>query len=399
MQKHLPGNFRGLSGGSMPDIRRSALGHVGILTVACIILSAAARVKAVALARTTAMPRTRTERGAAEIPGSPHAGCCLSLRGARSKDGEIRRMSQGGRGGERGGGGGGGGMLPSRGRSGIREILRGGGGGGKKSKKMNEDGLSVSKSEDFGQWYSQLVVKSEMVEYTDVSGCYILRPWSFSIWEEIQSFMDAEIKKRKVKPSYFPLFITERGLNTEKDHVQVTFSPNPSHRPFTTASSGLDSPCKFSEPTPQTLDIPVGHPPSQTLDSRALKTHWTISLESPLLPHTLNPKHSHPRPENSSERPQALNFSKSLGIAHARRASPQRWRGSPRADVLSCPSPLPSGRPARLPCTRASPSKSIYAYMHASIYGGSAGLFTHTCMRPFMGDPRACSEQGAATRT
>ena len=141
-------------------------------------------------------------------------------------------------------------MRPSRGRSGIREILRGGGGGGKKGKKVNEDGLSVSKSEDFGQWYSQLVVKSEMVEYTDVSGCYILRPWSFSIWEEIQSFMDAEIKKRKVKPSYFPLFITERGLNTEKDHVQVL--PNPESISPTICRRRLQPrlPCTSCETTP-----------------------------------------------------------------------------------------------------------------------------------------------------
>ena len=47
-------------------------------------------------------------------------------------------------------------------------------------------GLSVKKSEDYGRWYSEVVVQSEMIEYYDVSGCYILRPWSHAIWESIK---------------------------------------------------------------------------------------------------------------------------------------------------------------------------------------------------------------------
>jgi len=59
-----------------------------------------------------------------------------------------------------------------------------------------------------------------MIEYYDVSGCYILRPWSFSIWEQIQHFFDTEIKKLGVQNAYFPLFVSERALNAEKDHVE-----------------------------------------------------------------------------------------------------------------------------------------------------------------------------------
>lgn len=59
-----------------------------------------------------------------------------------------------------------------------------------------------------------------MVSYYDVSGCYILRPWSFSVWESIQSWFDSKIKESGVKNAYFPLFITEDRLNTEKDHVE-----------------------------------------------------------------------------------------------------------------------------------------------------------------------------------
>ena len=81
-------------------------------------------------------------------------------------------------------------------------------------------GLSVTRDEDFGQWYSELVVRSELIEYYDVSGCYILRPWAYQIWEQIQSFMDKRIKGMGVENCYFPLFVSEAKLQAEKDHVE-----------------------------------------------------------------------------------------------------------------------------------------------------------------------------------
>ena len=56
---------------------------------------------------------------------------------------------------------------------------------------------------------SQIIVKAEMLEYYDVSGCYILRPWAFSIWEAIQRFFDDEIKKLGVENCYFPIFVSQ----------------------------------------------------------------------------------------------------------------------------------------------------------------------------------------------
>ena len=61
---------------------------------------------------------------------------------------------------------------------------------------------------------------SELISYYDVSGCYILRPWAYSMWEVVQTFFDAKIKSLGVQNAYFPLFITEDVLNTEKDHVE-----------------------------------------------------------------------------------------------------------------------------------------------------------------------------------
>lgn len=85
-------------------------------------------------------------------------------------------------------------------------------------------GLTAKKMDDFPEWYSQVIVKSEMIEYYDVSGCYILRPWSYEIWENVVNFLDSSFKKHGVKNSYFPMFVTKQRLETEKDHV-AGFSP------------------------------------------------------------------------------------------------------------------------------------------------------------------------------
>ena len=87
-------------------------------------------------------------------------------------------------------------------------------------KKETKQGLSASKATNFSDWYTGALLASEMVSYYDVSGCYILRPWSYSVWESIQSWFDSRIKESGVKNAYFPLFITEDRLNTEKDHVE-----------------------------------------------------------------------------------------------------------------------------------------------------------------------------------
>ncbi|KAL5837812.1 hypothetical protein ACOSQ3_014981 [Xanthoceras sorbifolium] len=62
------------------------------------------------------------------------------------------------------------------------------GGGGKKKEVKKETGLGLSfkKDENFGEWYSEVVVNGEMIEYYDISGCYIIRPWAMSIWEIMQ---------------------------------------------------------------------------------------------------------------------------------------------------------------------------------------------------------------------
>ena len=59
-----------------------------------------------------------------------------------------------------------------------------------------------------------------MIDFYDISGCYILRPWAYMIWEAIQSFLDGKIKTLGVQNCYFPMFVSEARLNAEKDHVE-----------------------------------------------------------------------------------------------------------------------------------------------------------------------------------
>uniref|UniRef100_A0A6M2DHN3 Putative trna synthetase class i n=1 Tax=Xenopsylla cheopis TaxID=163159 RepID=A0A6M2DHN3_XENCH len=91
-------------------------------------------------------------------------------------------------------------------------------------KKKTRLGLEAQKETDLPAWYSQIITKGEMIEYYDVSGCYILRPWSYAIWDVIKDFLDREIKKLGVKNCYFPIFVSKNALEKEKEHV-ADFAP------------------------------------------------------------------------------------------------------------------------------------------------------------------------------
>ena len=53
-------------------------------------------------------------------------------------------------------------------------------------------GMENKKDKNFSEWYREILIKAELIEYYDVSGCYIFRPWSYRIWELIQQYMDNE---------------------------------------------------------------------------------------------------------------------------------------------------------------------------------------------------------------
>lgn len=82
----------------------------------------------------------------------------------------------------------------------------------------------IKKSENFSQWYIDVIQKAELADYAPVKGCQVIRPYGFAIWENIQKVLDGMIKKAGVKNAYFPLFIPEKFLKKEKEHVK-SFSP------------------------------------------------------------------------------------------------------------------------------------------------------------------------------
>ncbi|XP_017113713.1 bifunctional glutamate/proline--tRNA ligase isoform X1 [Drosophila elegans] len=91
-------------------------------------------------------------------------------------------------------------------------------------KKQTRLGLEATKEENLPDWYSQVITKGEMIEYYDVSGCYILRHWSFAIWKAIKTWFDAEITRMGVKECYFPIFVSKAVLEKEKTHI-ADFAP------------------------------------------------------------------------------------------------------------------------------------------------------------------------------
>jgi len=77
---------------------------------------------------------------------------------------------------------------------------------------------------DFSEWFTDVILKAELADYTPVKGCMVIRPYGYAIWENIQTFLDKLIKEKGVKNAYFPLFVPMHYLQKEKEHVKG-FSP------------------------------------------------------------------------------------------------------------------------------------------------------------------------------
>ena len=90
------------------------------------------------------------------------------------------------------------------------------------NKKMVEQITSMDV--DFAQWYTDVVKKAELVDYSGVKGCMIIRPYGYAIWENIQRELDARFKALGHENVYMPMFIPESLLQKEKDHV-AGFAP------------------------------------------------------------------------------------------------------------------------------------------------------------------------------
>jgi len=91
-------------------------------------------------------------------------------------------------------------------------------------KKKFEKEQLIKKSKDFSQWYVDVILKAGLADYAPVKGCQIFKPYGYAIWENIQKVLDEQIKRAGVKNAYFPLFIPEKFLKRERDHIKG-FSP------------------------------------------------------------------------------------------------------------------------------------------------------------------------------
>src|SRR6187455_3612294 len=77
-----------------------------------------------------------------------------------------------------------------------------------------------SRSEDYSQWYNELVKKADLAEHSDVRGCMIIKPYGFAIWEKMQQQLDKMFKDTGHVNAYFPLFIPKSFFSKEASHVE-----------------------------------------------------------------------------------------------------------------------------------------------------------------------------------
>ncbi|MCX8194267.1 MAG: proline--tRNA ligase, partial [Candidatus Pacearchaeota archaeon] len=95
----------------------------------------------------------------------------------------------------------------------------------KKEKIVKKKDLGiVAEKDDFSEWYQQAIIKADLADYSNVSGCLVFKPMAYAIWEIIQAETDKRFKQIGIKNVYFPLFIPESLLKKEAAHLKG-FSP------------------------------------------------------------------------------------------------------------------------------------------------------------------------------
>lgn len=78
----------------------------------------------------------------------------------------------------------------------------------------------ISRAKDYSQWYLDVIEAADLAEYGPVRGCMVIKPYGYAIWESIQKILDEKFKATGVQNAYFPMFIPERLLKKEKDHIE-----------------------------------------------------------------------------------------------------------------------------------------------------------------------------------
>lgn len=141
--------------------------------------------------------------------------------------------------------------------------------------------LSVKRTDDFAQWYQEVISAADLAEESGVRGCMVIKPWGYGIWERIQRLMDNRIKAAGVQNCYFPIFIPLSNFEREASHVEgfaKEMAVVTHHRLIADGKGGLipDPEAKLEEPL-------VVRPTSETIIGDAM-ARWVQSWRDlPLL--------------------------------------------------------------------------------------------------------------------
>ena len=85
---------------------------------------------------------------------------------------------------------------------------------------MAKTGITPTRSEDYPEWYQQVIKAAELAENSTVRGCMVIKPWGYGIWENMQAALDKMFKDTGHENAYFPLFIPKSFLEKEAEHVE-----------------------------------------------------------------------------------------------------------------------------------------------------------------------------------
>ena len=118
---------------------------------------------------------------------------------------------------------------------------------------MPKHALSVTREDDFAQWYQAVITEADMAEESGVRGCMVIRPWGYGIWERIQRLLDDRIRATGHENCYFPLFIPLSYFEKEAEHVEgfaKEMAVVTHHRLIANGKGGLmpDPEAKLEEP-------------------------------------------------------------------------------------------------------------------------------------------------------
>ncbi|CCW69602.1 unnamed protein product [Phytomonas sp. Hart1] len=146
-------------------------------------------------------------------------------------------------------------------------------------------GISITREENFSAWYIEVISKGEMIEYYDVSGCYIMRPWSYFVWKSVQRFLGSLIENMGVEDCYFPMFVSKSSLEREKDHLEG-FAPEVA---WVTKAGDTD------------LEMPIAiRPTSETIMyshyAKWIRSHRDLPLRLNMWNNVIRWEFSHPTP-------------------------------------------------------------------------------------------------------